>query len=298
MNTTEVFLIAMLIIFSIPWLVWRVFKTDYFAPLVVVQIVMGIVLGPGVLGHWFPAYYEFVFTPTVVHSLNGIAWWSVMLFVMIAGVELDLGKAWQHRRESGITAGLALGAPLLLGCGAAAVLLGFDGWMGPKAQTWQFVVGIGMACAVTALPILILLMEKLDILRQPLGQRILRYASLDDIAIWGVLALILLDWERIGRQVVFLVGFVVAAAAPLTAVVGATPAAFAFGNGAGVPGAFVLAGILYLLFSVGYVAMARHVRNAGAFYAFTASGLDGGNRIGLAPQRRHREAQRLDPLHT
>ncbi len=57
-----------------------------------------------------------------------------------------------------------------------------------------------MACAVTALPILILLMEKLEILRQPIGQRILRYASLDDIAIWGVLALILMDWERVGRQ--------------------------------------------------------------------------------------------------
>src|SRR5260370_33860664 len=62
-----------------------------------------------------------------------------------------------------------------------------------------------MACAVTALPILILFMEKLEILRQPLGQRILRYASLDDVAIWGVLALILLDWTRIGRQVGFLV---------------------------------------------------------------------------------------------
>jgi Kef-type K+ transport system membrane component KefB len=48
-------------------------------------------------------------------------------------------------------------------------------------------------------------MEKLEILRQPLGQRILRYASLDDVAIWGVLALILLDWTRIGRQVGFLV---------------------------------------------------------------------------------------------
>jgi Kef-type K+ transport system membrane component KefB len=61
-----------------------------------------------------------------------------------------------------------------------------------------------MACAVTALPILILLMEKLGILRQPLGQRILRYASLDDIAIWGVLALILLDWARVGKQAGFL----------------------------------------------------------------------------------------------
>jgi Kef-type K+ transport system membrane component KefB len=79
-------------------------------------------------------------------------------------------------------------------------MLATSGWMGPKAMTWQFVLGVGMSCAVTALPILILFMEKLDILRQPIGQRILRYASLDDIAIWGVLALILMDWQRVGRQ--------------------------------------------------------------------------------------------------
>jgi Kef-type K+ transport system membrane component KefB len=76
-------------------------------------------------------------------------------------------------------------------------------------MTWQFLLGVGMACAVTALPILILLMEKLDVLRRPIGQRILRYASLDDIAIWGVLALILMDWERVGRQVAFLAAFAV-----------------------------------------------------------------------------------------
>jgi Kef-type K+ transport system membrane component KefB len=100
--------------------------------------------------------------------------------------------------------------PLIFGCIAAAGLLMLDGWTGPKASPWQFVVGVGMACAVTALPILILLMEKLDILRQPIGQRILRYASLDDVAIWGVLALILLDWTRVGRQIGFLVVFALA----------------------------------------------------------------------------------------
>jgi Kef-type K+ transport system membrane component KefB len=70
-----------------------------------------------------------------------------------------------------------------------------------------------MACAVTALPILILFMEKLEILRQPIGQRILRYASLDDVAIWGVLAVILMDWHRMGKQVAFLVAFTLAALA-------------------------------------------------------------------------------------
>lgn len=210
MNTSEIFLIAMAIIFTLPYLLWRLGKTDYYAPLVVVQIITGILLGPGILGQAFPDYYGFVFNPAVIQSLNGIAWWAVMLFVCIAGIELDLRQAWAHRRESTVTAGLALGMPLLLGCLAAAVLLGFDGWVGSGAMTWQFVLGIGMACAVTALPILLLLMERLEILRQPLGQRILRYASLDDIAIWAVLALILMDWGRVGKQVIFLLAFAVA----------------------------------------------------------------------------------------
>jgi K+:H+ antiporter len=211
LTTTELFLVAMAIIFTVPYLIWRLGKTDYWAPLVVVQIGTGILLGPGILGGAFPDYYAFVFTPAVVQSLNGIAWWAVMVFVWIAGIELDIGKAWEHRRESSITAGLALGTPLAMGAAAAAGMLMFPGWVGPQAQTWQFVAGVGMACAVTALPILILLMEKLEILRQPIGQRILRYASLDDIAIWGVLALLLMDWERIGRQGGFLVALAIAA---------------------------------------------------------------------------------------
>jgi Kef-type K+ transport system membrane component KefB len=153
-------------------------------------------MGPGVLGRIFPDYYQFVFNAQIIQSLNGIAWWAVMIFVMIAGIELDLKKVWEHRRESFVTGSLALGMPLLFGSIAAICLLKFDGWQGANAHSWQFVLGIGMACAVTALPILILLMEKLTILRQAIGQRILRYASLDDIAIWAVLAIILMDWTR------------------------------------------------------------------------------------------------------
>jgi Kef-type K+ transport system membrane component KefB len=207
MTTTEIFLIAMLIIFTVPYVGWRLGRTDYYAPLVVVQIITGILLGPGVLGAIFPDYYKFVFDPSVIQSLNGIAWWGVMIFVWIAGVELDLHAAWKHRVESGITAGLALAVPLAFGSVVGAVMLLYPGWIGAKAMQWQFIVGIGMACAVTALPILILLMEKLEILRKPLGQRILRYASVDDIAIWGVLALILMDWERVAKQGGFLIVF-------------------------------------------------------------------------------------------
>ncbi|MGI8955375.1 MAG: cation:proton antiporter [Chthoniobacterales bacterium] len=208
MSTSEIFLIAMVIIFTVPYLVWRLLRTEYYAPLVVVQIIGGILLGPGVLGAAFPDYFNFVFNPKVIAYLNGIAQWAVMLFVWVAGIELDIQKAWRYRRETGITAGLALGMPLLFGCGAALIMISMSGgWMGPNGHTWQLIVGVGMACAVTALPILVLFMEKLAILREPIGQRILRYASLDDVAIWGVLALILLDWNRVGRQFGFLIIF-------------------------------------------------------------------------------------------
>ena len=209
MTTTEIYLVAMAIIFTLPYLIWRLGKTDYYAPLVVVQIITGVLLGPGIVGKIYPDYYAFVFNPSVITALNGVAWWGVMIFMWIAGIELDLKKAWEHKRESGITAGLALGVPLVFGSVVAIGMLGFAGWIGPKATQWQFVLGVGMACAVTALPILILLMEKLAILRQPMGQRILRYASIDDIAIWGVLALILMDWERVGKQAAFLAAFAV-----------------------------------------------------------------------------------------
>jgi len=209
MQTAEIFLIAMVIIFTIPYLIWRCFRTDYYAPLVVVQIVTGILLGPGVLGAAFPQYYAYVFNPTVVQSLSGIAWWAVMLFVLVAGIELDLSQAWQNRRESAITAALALFTPLVLGGGVAMAALHWPGWMGDAAAPWQFVLGVGMSCAVTALPILILFMEKLDILRRPIGQRILRYASLDDVAIWAVLAFILMDFRRVGLQMAFIGGFAV-----------------------------------------------------------------------------------------
>jgi Kef-type K+ transport system membrane component KefB len=207
MSRTELFLVAMAVIYGVPTLVWRLLRTERWAPLVAVQIVTGIALGPGVFGAHLPEVHATVFDPGVVQALNGVAWWAVMLFVFIAGLELDLGAAWRQRRETGLTASLALGVPLLAGGVAAGCGLAMPGWIGEAAQPWQFVIGVGMACAVTALPILVVFLDKLALLRLPLGQRILRYASLDDILVWGVMAVILMDWQRLGRQAAFLAAF-------------------------------------------------------------------------------------------
>jgi len=67
---------------------------------------------------------------------------------------------------------------------------------------------------------------------------------------------------------------------------GIIPVDIRLGNGAGVPGAFVIAGLILLIFSVGYAAMSRHVVNAGAFYAYLAQGLSPHFGVGRGVRRR------------
>ncbi|MDF2581581.1 MAG: hypothetical protein K0R33_224 [Mycobacterium sp.] len=67
--------------------------------------------------------------------------------------------------------------------------------------------------------------------------------------------------------------YIIAAASPLTVVVALFPIIIGAGNGVGMPGAFVIAAVVLMIFAVGYVAMSRHVTNAGAFYAYVTLGL-------------------------
>ena len=78
-----------------------------------------------------------------------------------------------------------------------------------------------------------------------------------------------------------IVFFVVAAAAPLTVVFGSLPPALTFG-GIGIPGAMLVAGIVLIFFAVGFTAMSRYVRNAGAFYAYASRGIGKPVGIGVA----------------
>jgi amino acid transporter len=83
--------------------------------------------------------------------------------------------------------------------------------------------------------------------------------------------------NRVG--VLGIVFFVIAAAAPLTVVVALFPVILASGNGIGIAGTFVLVSAVLLLFSVGFVAMSRHITNTGAFYSYITQGL--GRPMGL-----------------
>lgn len=77
------------------------------------------------------------------------------------------------------------------------------------------------------------------------------------------------------RGAIGLVGvvfMVVAFSAPITAMTGNLPVAVGFGNGLGAPAGFIIATIVLTVFSVGFVALAKHITAAGAFYTFVSRG--------------------------
>ncbi|HKD97537.1 MAG TPA: APC family permease, partial [Micromonosporaceae bacterium] len=80
-------------------------------------------------------------------------------------------------------------------------------------------------------------------------------------------------------RVVFVV---IAAAAPMAAMVGNTPLALLYGNGPGLPVAYLVAAVALLCFSVGYAAMSRRVVNTGAFYTYVARGIGRPPAVGAA----------------
>lgn len=75
---------------------------------------------------------------------------------------------------------------------------------------------------------------------------------------------------------------VVAAAAPMSCVVGIIPLSFALGSGASTPAAFLIAGLVLLLFSVGYAAMSRRMSSASGFSQYIAKGLGRPPAVGAA----------------
>jgi amino acid transporter len=77
--------------------------------------------------------------------------------------------------------------------------------------------------------------------------------------------------DRIGVPAVLF--FVLAGVAPLTVAAGVIPTAYATTGLTGIPAAFVVVAVILGIFATGFVAMARHVTNAGAFYALVSQGL-------------------------
>ncbi len=193
MHTTRILLLGVsVVLVLLPWLLWRLRLVRAIAPLAVVQILVGIALGPSLLGRIAPEFHHAVFTGPLFGALNGISTLGVLLYVFVAGMHLD---ATALRDRAHALAAPALGSflvPLALGVGLGAwIAVSVDGALGPRGGVLGFAAAFGACIACTALPVLAAILREAKWTETKLGQTALALAALNDAALWIYLAVIL-----------------------------------------------------------------------------------------------------------
>lgn len=161
-------------------------------PSVVGEILAGLLLGPTVLGTVWPEANQALFPSSggLPAARSALTTLSVTLFLLVAGMELDLTKILKRRRAAvmislgGIVVPFALG--WVPGCLAPA-------WMGAGqvATPMLFALFFGTAMAISALPVIAKILMDLQLFRTELGATIIASAVIDDLCGWVIFGIIL-----------------------------------------------------------------------------------------------------------
>ncbi|HEY0525938.1 MAG TPA: cation:proton antiporter [Stellaceae bacterium] len=181
-----------LIIVGAPYLLWRHLGLRSVVPLVVVQILCGMMLGPSGLGALAPDIWRAVFPPQSVAALSGLASLAVVLFSFLSGLHLDF---LELRRSGPGLALVGVGSivvPATLGTLAGGVIAAaWPAEIGAGASVWQFSLAIGISLGITALPVLAAILRESGLLDSRAGSQALVCAAVNDGLLWLFLALLI-----------------------------------------------------------------------------------------------------------
>ena len=101
----------------------------YRQPMVVGEILAGIILGPTVLGKFAPEFQHLLFPmrENTLTALEGLTTVAVVLLLLVAGIEINLSSVWKQGRIALFVSFFGIITPFLLGFGASQAWPSFFG---------------------------------------------------------------------------------------------------------------------------------------------------------------------------
>jgi Kef-type K+ transport system membrane component KefB len=153
------------------------------------EMIAGIVLGPSVLGFFFPQAMSFIFPDSSLETLRLLSQIGVVLFMFIVGMELNV----RHVKEKGSAAVMISHAsiivPFVLGTSLSLFL--YRDLAPPGTSFTAFALFIGVAMSITAFPVLARILEDRNLTQTDLGSIALTCAAVDDVTAWCILAIVI-----------------------------------------------------------------------------------------------------------
>lgn len=192
MTPNLMFLVLALAVVALPVAVLRFSGLKGMVPLVVVQLMVGIALGPSVFGRLAPGLFQTFINPASLSCLSGIASIAVLIFGLITGLHLGPGILRDNRRMFSAVAAARVMVPAAIGCLAGFwILARHPGELPPEISPAEFAVAIGICIGTSALPVLGAVLREMDLLGSRIGHLALGVAGINDVALWILLSVLL-----------------------------------------------------------------------------------------------------------
>ncbi|MDH6311851.1 Kef-type K+ transport system membrane component KefB [Parabacteroides sp. PFB2-10] len=158
-------------------------------PTVIGEILAGIILGPSILGHWFPEINGFLFPEESLANITLLSQFGLILFMYAIGMELDLDEVRKKLKETILISHTSTVVPFFLGMLTAYFV--YDKYADPATPFLSFALFIGIAMSITAFPVLARIIQERGLTKTHLGTISLASAANGDITAWCLLAVVI-----------------------------------------------------------------------------------------------------------
>jgi Kef-type K+ transport system membrane component KefB len=158
-------------------------------PTVIGEIIAGIVLGPSLVGMYFPEFSAALFPVESLGNLKFLSQIGLILFMFVIGMELDMKVLKNKASEAIVISHASIIIPFALGIGLSYFV--YNKFAPEGVEFLSFSLFMGIAMSITAFPVLARIVQERGIHKTKLGAIVITCAAADDITAWCLLAVVI-----------------------------------------------------------------------------------------------------------
>lgn len=158
-------------------------------PTVIGEMIAGIVLGPSLVGTFFPEYSAMLFPPESMGNLQFLSQIGLILFMYVIGMELDLNVLRNKAKDAVVISHASIIIPFTFGLILAYFVYNKFAPQGVSFSSFGLFLGIAMS--ITAFPVLARIVQERGLHRTRIGAMVITCAAADDITAWCILAAVI-----------------------------------------------------------------------------------------------------------
>lgn len=158
-------------------------------PVVIGEMLAGIILGPSLLGLHFPEISTVLFPVDSLNNLQFLSQIGLILFMFIIGMELDLNVLKNKAHDAVVISHASIIIPFTLGVSLAYFL--YQHYAPANVEFLSYSLFIGISMSITAFPVLARIIQERGLQKSKLGALVITCAAADDITAWCILAVVI-----------------------------------------------------------------------------------------------------------